>query len=385
MFFTTEDRRVLQKLHGLSSVHDEMQRLQSSIRAALHDLQAVRTDLDRIILEKTRAFPWLSNAIAEYREMCDLKVAEFLDKKLRPAPSSAHRVRELAKEKRESQRMFRMARNRVRYYESLFPWLRDLVGEDLDELVQEILSPTATEAQSESRDPVQRFLTEGEYRTLSTIERNQRALDRYRASRRARWQLGRDYERYIGYTFEKDGQQVHYQGIVEGLHDLGRDLIVNDGERTLIVQCKYWRSERRIHEKHVFQLFGTTVEYFLKNHAKRTDVQLELFRDVLRDSRIKPLFITSTSLSDRAREFAAALGVNVRENVALDPDYPCIKCNVSRPAREAIYHLPMDQQYDATSVERERGEFYARTVADAEGAGFRRAWRWKGRRDADAL
>jgi hypothetical protein len=45
---------------------------------------------------------------------------------------------------------------------------------------------------------------------------------------------------------------------------------------------------------------------------------------------------------------------------------------------ENIYHLPFDQMYDATVVHTERGEFYARTVEEAEQAGFRRAFRWRG-------
>jgi hypothetical protein len=38
----------------------------------------------------------------------------------------------------------------------------------------------------------------------------------------------------------------------------------------------------------------------------------------------------------------------------------------------------MDQQYDKTVIEPQRGEMWAWTVADAEEAGFRRAFRWKG-------
>jgi hypothetical protein len=63
-------------------------------------------------------------------------------------------------------------------------------------------------------------------------------------------------------------------------------------------------------------------------------------------------------------------------------DYPRIKCNVARPAGERIYHLPFDQQYDATVIEPDRGEFYAWTTTDAEPKGFRRAWRWRADRVA---
>ena len=36
----------------------------------------------------------------------------------------------------------------------------------------------------------------------------------------------------------------------------------------------------------------------------------------------------------------------------------------------------MDQQYDTAIIEPHKGEFYAMTVAEAEKAGFRRAFRW---------
>jgi hypothetical protein len=79
----------------------------------------------------------------------------------------------------------------------------------------------------------------------------------------------------------------------------------------------------------------------------------------------------------RARAFAKRLEIRVDEEFALD-ESPCIKCNVSTSTNKQIYHLPFDQMYDATVVHLERGEFYARTVEEAEAAGFRRAFRWHG-------
>ena len=42
-----------------------------------------------------------------------------------------------------------------------------------------------------------------------------------------------------------------------------------------------------------------------------------------------------------------------------------------------IYHLPFDQKYDVTKIDK-KGEFYAMTVREAEEAGFRRSFRWYG-------
>jgi hypothetical protein len=85
-------------------------------------------------------------------------------------------------------------------------------------------------------------------------------------------------------------------------------------------------------------------------------------------------------LSERAKRFADELDITVEERVALK-DYPRIKCNIARDG-ERIYHLPLDQQYDRTVIEPDRGECYASTVAEAERAGFRRAWHWHGNAEA---
>jgi hypothetical protein len=113
----------------------------------------------------------------------------------------------------------------------------------------------------------------------------------------------------------------------------------------------------------VFQLHGTMTAYRMDH----PDVDLEAE------------FVTSTTLSDRARKFADYLGISVTESLALS-EYPCIKCNISRRDAERIYHLPFDQQYDTTMIELNRGECYVSTVAEAEGKGFRRAFRYRGER-----
>src|ERR1700680_851824 len=76
--------------------------------------------------------------------------------------------------------------------------------------------------------------------SLSEVERNQRALDRYLRSRKTPWQLGRDYERYIGYVRELVSARVTYQGIFAGLEDLGRDLLAERDGVIEVIQCKRW-------------------------------------------------------------------------------------------------------------------------------------------------
>jgi hypothetical protein len=104
--------------------------------------------------------------------------------------------------------------------------------------------------------------------------------------------------------------------------------------------------------------------------------QLHLFPQLLAAGDIAAVFYTSTSLSPTARNFAQALGIHIHEQVAIGA-YPMIKCHISTASGEKIYHLPFDQMYDRTKLDK-GGEFYAMTVAEAEAKGFRRAWRWRG-------
>ena len=131
-------------------------------------------------------------------------------------------------------------------------------------------------------------------------------------------------------------------------------------------------------KKHINQLFGTTVEYYIKNLTEiNEEDQLNLFTGILGSDTLKAKFITSCSFSETSKKFAKALGIEIIENFPFN-DYPIIKCNVSRRDSSKIYHLPFDQQYDRTIIEEERNECYASTVREAEELGFRRAWRWRG-------
>ena len=227
----------------------------------------------------------------------------------------------------------------------------------------------------EGDDPVRTIIGDVKYSSLNTKERNQLALDKYLKSR-TNWQIGRDYERYIGFIYESDGYDVSYQGIIEGYEDLGRDLVCKKENVIHIVQCKCWSTHKVIREKHINQLYGTTIKYMIDhgiNIKKRYGNSL--FPEFKSEVYVKPVFFTSTEYSKVAKDFADALGVELIENKKIET-YPLIKCNISQSG-EKIYHLPFDQQYDNTKLNRQ-GCFYAATINEAEEKGFRRAYRWMG-------
>ncbi|MGA8571389.1 MAG: restriction endonuclease [Desulfobaccales bacterium] len=331
--------------------------------------------------EKSQGFPWLARAYSDYSLLQDSIIADWLETKPHPAVRSAEILRIASMEKTRAKREFRILKYLLEMYESLFPFLIDFRGEDLDDYIRVQLGKYYKEG--ELQDEVIAYTTEGERNTLTKQEIFQRALDRYWQKKKNSWELGRVYERYIGYLYEKQGYSVYYQGIIEGLEDLGRDLIAKKGNEIAVIQCKYWSQHRTIHEKHICQLFGTTLKYWIEHQKSLKSVlgrQKELFQDIIQQKTIKGIFITSTALSPTAREFADALGIIVKENYMFNK-YPSIKCNSSYATGEKIYHLPFDQQYDRTTIEEERNEKYVETVAEAERLGYRRAFRWRGNKD----
>jgi len=329
-----------------------------------YDIEAINT----LAKEKSEGFPWLAQAYADYSHLQKLREADYLAQKSHPVRVSADRVRNIARERRIIEKKLRIAQGIINYYQDLFPFLEEFLGEPDEEILKQVLSRRIEEPIQEvgevGIDPVRVYLShlaKEEYQKLLPSERNQRALERYWSRPKTNWQLGRDYERYIGYRYEANGYNVYYQGILEGLDDLGRDLICRIGQQTTIIQCKRWSQRKTIHEKHVNQLYGTVIKYVIDHPSEQ----------------VSAILYTTTKLSQRAKEFAEHLRIGVVEEFPLRK-YPSIKCNVSRRNAEKIYHLPFDQQYDRTLIEEQRNECYVQTVAEAEHLGYRRAWRWRG-------
>ena len=307
--------------------------------------------LEKIVDERKIQFPWLASAIADFHTWEAERDAQGLETKKHPAIKAAAEVREHGSKRRDAESMARRMRYRVEYYEQLFPWLTDYVGDDVpDDAVQ------ASETAEPSDDPVKMWLTEAEYKNLSTAEKNQMALDRWKQKRkRSNWEIGRDYERFIGYNYETLGYDVLYTGAVQGFEDMGRDLIARRQSELRVIQCKYWSQDKTIHEKHIFQLFGSALEYAFRLGAFDDLKQLSLFGGPIKTTGATAVLYSSTKISDVAKEAARRLNVECHEHIGIS-DYPLIKCNVSMRDGAKIYHLPFDQQYDRTKIISDKGE-----------------------------
>lgn len=239
------------------------------------------------------------------------------------------------------------------YYETLVPWLSDLRERDPEGV-------DVFRKSGESRDSAKLWLSDEEYAELPVAERDQLALERYAKRKRTRLEMSQDYERYLRWKYELKGYSVNCKGIVEGFEDFEHDLICKSKKSTLIIRCMCWSETRKIHERHVMQLFASTIHY-LSDHKLP-----------MRKANVGALLVTSTQLSSKAKDFANRLNIDYLERYPLK-EYPSIKCQTGRKYGEKNYFLPFDRQYDRIEIEIGRGDFYTATVADAEAQGFRRA------------
>ncbi len=352
--------------------YKEIEKMKKDISDIKADLEIERITVESIkesLKSKVKDIPVLAKYFADREEEHYDNIENWLIHKPRPALTSAEIVRELKNDKKIVTEKLKTAEYLNLYYESLVPWLKETEEELLDtqSIDQEYLRKDSND------DAATYWLTPTEYSSLSEQERNQLALDRYNQRQKSNVEIGRDFERYIGYLYEKNNFQVEYRGIIDGFEDRGRDLICTKNKQILVVQCKYWSKKKTIHENHINQLFGTTVRYYMEKNPEATFLD---FYNALKNKLIVPVFVTSTTLSDTAKNFAKTLGILVQENKKLG-DYPMIKCNVNNNTQEKIYHLPFDQQYDKVKIDGKE-EFYALTVEEAEKAGFRRAKKWLG-------
>ena len=311
--------------------------------------------LDSILHADHSDTPYFAKQYADCLYLIDLKIASELEHKARPAFTAAEKVREMSGQKRVLQEQCKLQEYQLNLYEAAFPWLsefKEISPEDLASVVNIAFTP------ENEYSTLKKWLSPQEYQTLSEADRLQLALDRYSNRQKSNWQAGIEYERYVGYCYEQKGYKVRYFGATEGLEDMGRDLIVSKEKKLFVIQCKRWATEKTIHEKHIFQLYGTTILQVMEHP----------------ECQVSGLFITTTSLSSLAKSCANYLRIAVVENFPLK-EYPLIKCNISKEG-EKIYHLPFDQQYDRVIINPSDGDCYVSTVQEAEAKDFRHAWRW---------
>ena len=312
------------------------------------------SNLKKEILSKEKeVMPYIAGMMADYLTMEYERSSEYLAVKSHPAYKEAKRIQELKEETKKLLTEYKIYQYQLGYLVKIYPELEDILAAEF--LETNVVDYT-------DHDPIRDWLTKEEWSTLSEKKKNQLALDRYiERHNKSSWQIGRDYELYIGQYYEKLGYSVEYFGMDKKIEDLGRDLIAKKENKILIIQCKCWSKHKQIHENTITQLFGTVTAYKIERGETLFDI-------------VEGVLVTTIELSETAKKFAEMLNIKIIENMPFQ-EFPRIKCNISKTG-EKIYHLPMDQQYDKVKIDK-LGECYAYTVDEAEQKGFRRAFRYK--------
>jgi hypothetical protein len=320
-------------------------------------------ELQRLLNERSDAMPWVAEALADLRLVHDEREARWLETKKHPARTAAETVRQHAEEKKRIRIEKRLIEYRLTLHEHLFPCLRDIEFNDAEKLAD-----TKARETNNEEDPVANWLSKDEWLKLSEAERNQIALERYNKRTKSSWEIGRDFERFIGYHLETEGYDVAYNGALKGFDDFGRDLIVTaNAGKTHLIQCKYRSKHKTTPESVVFQVLGSTISYYIERTGRVPSSLPILYKSV------QPYIISSAPVAPRVRDIALTMGITIQDNWKMTN---CRWLNAISPLTgERIYHLPMDQQYDRVKLSKP-GECYVSTVAEAEAKGFRRAKRW---------
>ncbi|BEU88716.1 hypothetical protein TAMA11512_21800 [Selenomonas sp. TAMA-11512] len=353
------DKEVLQIKRNAEKLLGDAQHKKALIEDQIKEKEAFS---EQFLATKIKEFPTLAQVIADYDAV---RYGPIIDSLVYRSPS-AYKSAEIVKELREERRTL-IAQNKayeweLAYIRQLLPWLSDLEEEPIEP------QNTYYNTEYNKQDAAGFWLTPEEYKQLSPIERNQRALDRYKKRHKTNAEIGRDYERYIGYLYEEKGYTVTYYGIERGLEDFGRDLICQKDNETLVIQCKCWSNKKKkiIREKHINQLYGTYIAYKI---AKATGLNLEDVGDISEDQLYrlgqvnldifdtKAVFCSTVPFSPAAEAFAKLLNIDCL--VKPLGEYPMIKCNINGKNGERIYHLPFDQQYDKCVITPSEGECYA--------------------------
>lgn len=329
----------------------------------LHMLQSIQKEYDSNLSDHQNKFTYIASLMADYLTL-RIKEAEdnlSISKKYHER-QRASKIREIREETKSILTAYKEAQYQLDYLLQMYPELNDVINND--GLIELSFKDINTSFEIYNNDPVSKYISRDEWEKLSSSDRNQLALERYLSRPKTNWEIGRDYELYIAHIYELKGYSVDTFGSYMRINDLGRDLIAKKGDNTEIIQCKYWSTKKEIHENHICQLFGTAICYCIENNISIDSVT--------------PVFVTSTVLSQKAKEFANMLKIKVIENIPLK-DFPRVKCNIGRDeyGPTEIYHLPMDPLYDSVKISK-KGECYCYSVYEAENLGFRRTYKWHG-------
>ncbi len=87
---------------------------------------------------------------------------------------------------------------------------------------------------------------------------------------------GNEYEDKVGLYYEKMNYNVQYRGIHLKRADKGIDLIAENENQILLIQCKNWSKTNSITHKIVKEIYGNCAMYIKKKKIKKGNIMFIL-------------------------------------------------------------------------------------------------------------
>lgn len=171
---------------------------------------------------------------------------------------------------------------------------------------------------------------------------------------RSKEEIGKRYERQIGYIYESIGWNVEYHGIYYGVKDGGIDLIAKSKKVHHVIQCKNYSDKHEIHLNTIQQFAGVVGTY--KREHKNNKVY-------------GILFTSHANLDEESKKEIAIANIFDHQVQPYVVDYPLIKCK----KESMIYHLPCNANYDRIKINIKRGDMYIEAEDEAIKLGYRPA------------
>lgn len=113
-----------------------------------------------------------------------------------------------------------------------------------------------------------------------TEQQLQSSLEEYHTRNMNKEEVGRYYERLVGYHYEKNGWKILYNGALKGLKDKGIDLVGTRGNEKIIIQAKGWRHTSIIDSDIIYRLAGATKAHNINHNENHIGI-LATFDKVL--------------------------------------------------------------------------------------------------------
>ena len=291
-------------------------------------------EIQLLIKEKSIKYPWLAKVFSDYTE---LRAEQRLSQIEKYTGTKTMNV--LTEFKNKNTNLIKKCKEleyQLNFYNHLLPWIKELGITPIE--IYEKLNHLNELEKEKYKQITKQALSDSENYKIN----------------KENWELGLEFERFVGYLYELKGYIVEYTGAIYKFGDMGRDLIAKNTNETLIIQCKRWSNEYTIHEKHVFQLYGTKKLYELEHKFEN----------------VKAVFVATNTLTETAKNIAKNLNIEVQEHIKII-NYPKIKCKITENG-EKLYFTPTDNYYDKLQMILSNGDLYVTTIKEAERLGFKK-------------